>query len=344
MIELCSDKLTFSFPEVHPRAQLVVEFKRTLRVPDDGQLYPLPAELGTFPLRHVDDYAKAVPAPWVKHSGIFLPMYQSEALWMRFTSGYVPEHSEEYLFAIKVATGKIDAISGCTWGAGIIGSPQNYIIVPRQPWLDGFCNETGCVRQFVAAPLGSGYTVEEQISGEAQYGGIQLEVYPMRRKSFEKFCLSRLEQTQRASKCEVLSCCGSREMAICLGGRIQQQVYADEYGVDQWDMGHVSRVFVHIANSLEWRSITRTSPPARPFTPKEYAKACVPWFDSYDDKEFTLKGAPSLAKVKSVQEMNMAKKGISLPGNRSLIVKNLVRGFRGLLVPPRQKQDTKDDR
>ena len=56
MIELKSDGLVFSFPEVHPDATLRVEFERTLRIPDDGRDYPLPPGLGNFPLRHVDDF------------------------------------------------------------------------------------------------------------------------------------------------------------------------------------------------------------------------------------------------------------------------------------------------
>ena len=42
MIELKNDFLTFSFPEVHPEAQLTIDFQRTLRIPDDEKDYPLP--------------------------------------------------------------------------------------------------------------------------------------------------------------------------------------------------------------------------------------------------------------------------------------------------------------
>jgi hypothetical protein len=49
MIELKNNHLVFSFPEVHPQAKLVVEFQRTLRIPDDGEDYSLPPGLGNFP-------------------------------------------------------------------------------------------------------------------------------------------------------------------------------------------------------------------------------------------------------------------------------------------------------
>jgi hypothetical protein len=83
MIELSKDQLAFSFPEVHPSATVRVDFQRTLRIPDDDQDYPLPPGLGRFPLVHLDDHATNVPADWVQHGGVILPMYQSEAMWLR---------------------------------------------------------------------------------------------------------------------------------------------------------------------------------------------------------------------------------------------------------------------
>ena len=37
---------------------------------------------------------------------------------------------------------------------------QNYCVLPKQPWLDGINYGDGYIRQFVAMPLGKGYTVE----------------------------------------------------------------------------------------------------------------------------------------------------------------------------------------
>ena len=104
MIEVQDDQLVFSFPEVHPEAKLNVSFMRTLRIPDDGKDYPLPAGLGRFPIRHVDDFGEQVPSDWRERGGVMFPMYQSEALWLDFDG--------DYPFALKVATGKINAVSG----------------------------------------------------------------------------------------------------------------------------------------------------------------------------------------------------------------------------------------
>jgi len=173
MVTLEQDRLVFRFPEVHEQAVLAVECQRTLRIPDDGRHYPLPPRLGRFPLSHVDDYAERLPASWLAHGGVFLPMYQAEALWLCF-------HSRgQYPFAVKVAAGKVNAVTGERWSNQLSDSPQDYLVAPPQPWLDGFCVKKGVVRQFVAMPLGEGYTAEEQLTGVAEHGGLQVLVYPM---------------------------------------------------------------------------------------------------------------------------------------------------------------------
>ncbi len=55
---------------------------------------------------------------------------------------------------------------------------QDYIVTPKQLWLDGIATDNGRVRQFVAMPLGSGYSVEAQITGQDLVGGIQFHVTP----------------------------------------------------------------------------------------------------------------------------------------------------------------------
>ena len=79
--------------------------------------------MGTFP--HVDDFGTRVPSPWVTHGGVLLPMYQSEALWIGLDGTWVDKHGTEYPFAVKVAAGKIDAVTGKTWTNELGASPQN---------------------------------------------------------------------------------------------------------------------------------------------------------------------------------------------------------------------------
>ncbi len=320
MIELKSDSLVFSFPDVHPGARLRIDFQRTLRIPDDGRDYPLPLGLGRFPLRHVDDFAGNVPPQWLEHGGVMLPMFQSEALWLNFYSDYIKGNDAQYPFAIKVAAGKIDAVTGEGWSDNLHGVPQDYMVIPEQPWLDGYCVEKGIIRQFVAMPLGEGYTAEEQITGREEYGGLQLIVCPMRRGVFERRFPVRTREREKlySMPCLMEEKAMAPDMGLAPGGRMRQKIYDDPFDFSDWDRSQKSRCFVHITNSFVWRAITEENPPSVPLTAKEYTKAGLPWFDYYSDDSKALEGSDVLKKLKSVIRMAREKGGSPLPENEEV--------------------------
>jgi hypothetical protein len=322
MIELKDDRLVFCFPDVHPDARLNIDFQRTLRIPDDGKTYPLPPGLGRFPVRHVDDFSGNVPFRWLEHGGVMLPMYQSEALWLYFLSDFLPGRRTCYPFAVKVATGKIDALTGQTWSQGLHAGPQDYMVAPEQPWLDGYCVEKGSIRQFVAMPLGAGYSAEEQITHEAQHGGLQIAVYPMKREVFERRFPKANEKLlagealfRKSMAVESVDSC-LMDMGLAPGGLMKQEIYQDPFGLDDWDQTQCSRCFVHIANSLVWRAVTGEQPPTTPFTAREYTDAGLPWFDYYNDTP-ALEGSSILAQLKSVLALGKDKGQVPLPENAS---------------------------
>jgi len=310
MIELTHDSLEFTFPDIHPGAKLTVSFKRTLRIPDDGNTYPLPPGLGNFPLRHVDDYSKKVPEKWIEHGGVMLPMYQSEALWLSFNSAYILDHKARYPFAIKIATGKINAVTGETWKEGLQKKPQDYMVSSEQPWLDGYCVEKGSIRQFVAMPLGTGYSAEEQITGDAEHGGLQIMVFPMKKSAFNKRYPHRSWETLDIfgkKKQYPCFCAPSPDMGLAPGGRMKQEIYDSPFSLKNWDLNVTSKCFVHIANSMVWRDITEQEPPTVPFTAKEYNDHGLPWFEYYNDYSKALNGSKILSGIKSVIEKSKEK-------------------------------------
>lgn len=136
------------------------------------------------PLRHVDDFQERLPEAWAQHGGVMLPMFQAEAMWLSFDSEELEDHGVAWPFAVKIATGKRSAVTGEAWSEGLSRDPQDDLTIPDQPWLDGYVVEKGLIRQFVAMPLGEGYTAEEQLMGSATVGGLQIEVRPMRRDAF----------------------------------------------------------------------------------------------------------------------------------------------------------------
>ncbi|MEP6871628.1 MAG: hypothetical protein ABI939_07235, partial [Anaerolineaceae bacterium] len=93
--------------------------------------------------------------------------------------------------------GKLNAISGAAWVPNLRADPQDYLVIPAQPWLDGFAIDQGVVRQFVAERLGEGYSVEEQLTGKADFGGLQLLAYPMRGHRYEDLVLKVFNAARR---------------------------------------------------------------------------------------------------------------------------------------------------
>ena len=331
MIELNQDELRFRFPDVHPEARLNINFQRTLRIPDDGRDYPLPSGLGRFSMEHVDDHADKVSDKWNKRGGVMLPMYQAEALWLSFSTSDVDDRAS-YPFAIKIVTGKINAVSGQGWRKGLNMEPQDYLVAPRQPWLDGYCVEKGLIRQFVAMPLGQGYTAEEQVTGEAEHGGLQVLVYPMKRKVFERRFPKREPIGMKYMVAVPVACCMAMpagapmlDMGLAPGGRMKQEIYDDPHDPEDWDLENSSRCFIHLANSEFWREITGFSPAHKPPTAKDYSCSGLPWFDYYSEDATAVKGSKILNKVKSVLALGKTKDENPLPENEAADPQHVVK-------------------
>lgn len=283
-----------------------VTFQRTLRIPDDGRSYPLPPGLGAFPLRRIEDHASRVPAEWAARGGVMLPMYQREALWICFQGeSWKPR-------AVKVAVGKICAITGAPWSEPLHASPQDYLVTPPQPWLDGIAAGVGMVRQFVAMPLGLGYTVEGQVSGEERFGGVQLKVFEPRPGRFPDRPQHAVQRCAAAPPAPAARSRGAGAMGLGAGGRMQQKLYPDPHGVDTWDPNMSGRVFVHIVNSEMWRDITGEPPPPSPVSARTYAQHGLPWFALYDEHLAALPPGQGLAAVKSIKDIDAKKSTLPL--------------------------------
>jgi hypothetical protein len=271
----------------------------------------------------VDDFAKQVPGPWIEHGGVMLPMYQSEALWVNFHGGYP--------FAVRVATGKIDAVTGKELRPGLGRHPQNYLAIPGQPWLDGYCVEKGVIRQFVAMPLGAGYSAEEQITGAAEHGGLQLVAHPMKAAVYERMRSASVRVGRGFPAAALRLTLGAApDMGLAPGGRMRQEIFDDPHQLEDWDQDHSSRCFVHLANSLVWRQITGQVPPTVPPTSKEYAQAGLPWFEYYDDRLGAVSGSSILEKLKSVAGMGKQKGDVPLPENEPVDATPIVTLRKGL--------------
>jgi hypothetical protein len=300
--------------------ELTITFQRTLRIPDDGRTYPLPPGLGAFPLRRVDDYRDRVPAEWVERGGVFLPMYQREAMWLSFSRTWWKP------CALKVGIGKVCALTGEPWSEDLHGDEQDYLVTPAQPWLDGICVGKGKIRQFVAMPLGMGYTIEGQLTGEERFGGIQLKLFEPKPGRFvpppPPPCAARAPSAMRgsfAASAPPRACAApAGQMGLAAGGRMEQKIYPDPHGLVCWDRDNTARVFVHIVNTELWREITGERPPETPVTAREYRRHGLPWFELYDEQLPALEGSEKLRGVKGVRALDAQKSPLPLQDDGSL--------------------------
>ncbi|MFD3518003.1 hypothetical protein [Streptomyces sp. NPDC058657] len=293
-----------------------VRFIRTLRLPETGT-HPLPPGLGEFPVRRIADYADTVPEAWRARGGVMLPVYLREAMWLSFAGTREPA-------ALQVGVGKVCAVSGKPWCGRLSRDPQNYVVLPRQPWLDGINSGTGTVRQFVAVPLGMGATVEGQVTGEEVWGGVQLQTFTLNDAELARWREEERRRAELARRAARSSGAYGAPMAMAapaafgaapaapsaapvapamglgVGGTMRQEVYRDERPPSDWAERPAGRVFVHLVTPPEWRRITGEAPPPSPVDRAAYTRAGLPWYDYYDQDAHDLSPAEPLQDVKPV--------------------------------------------
>ncbi len=323
-------------------AGLKINFQRTCRVPE-GQVNSLPAGLGSFPVFRVKDFKSGAPKDW-KEEGYFLPMYRQEAMWMNFRRGYTENPK-----ALIIGAGNINAVSGKPFDPSLqkggrgkkkkssleikLEKEQNYLVVPPQPWIDGWKAEDGKVYQFVAAEMGSGETVEGQITGKEVAGGIQMIVYDPKDGqklvhatrpheflvggSFESMYYG---DSGEKSFGEALYCCDMaaapqkkymmsrgcvksvRSMGLGRGGEIEQKIYPDPHGIEVWKEKPTAVEMIYLVSSEDFKQVTGHEAPPTPVTYQKYQQNGLPWFELHDNKYKDTKGSDLFAKLKPVGE------------------------------------------
>jgi len=271
MIEVRDDTLMFSFPEVHPEAKCSVVFQRTLRLPEDGGPYPEPPGLGRFPISHLVGDPGGISGDGHGGNALFFPMYQAEASWIVFV-GWYP-------FAIKVVAGRVNAITGRSLRDERLWRPQDYVVVPRKPWMEWFCVGNGRARQFVALPLGEG--VEGDSSGGEcpEDNSIRITAHPMRAERYREYRRKRSEMMSLGTGLTGMSD-GTGPAPSWL---VHDEAWGEDYGHGAWELTAESQCCVYPVNSLSYMSLTGHCPPGRPPTVKEYRSAGLPWLEHYGE-------------------------------------------------------------
>jgi hypothetical protein len=201
---------------------------------------------------------------------------------------------------VTIGIGRINALTGGIWDGRLHASPQNYIVCPEQPWLDGINVGDGIIRQFVAMPLGMGYAVEAQVTGTEEFGGIQIRVYEPKAGIFPDRAPA--EAKPPPGMLFGPAPAPRAEMGLGAGGKIRQKIYPDAYGIETWDPDNYGDLFVHIVNSEQYHAITEMAPPPSPISASTYNDYGLPWFDLYDEAKETLTGSETMRRIRTIRE------------------------------------------
>lgn len=247
-----------------------VELVRTLRVPVEGGDYPLPPGFSPFPIYRVTALAARSRAAAQLDADYVVPCYQYEAMWLRFDA------AEWKPNAVQIWAGGVNVLTGERYPSRLRRRPQNYLVCPTQPWLDGFKTRAEHVRQFVAAPLGGGETVAEQLGGGGD-AALHLRVYEPKPGVFPD------RRPRGFTSGEVFQELPFGAMGLGAGGSIEQQVYADPHPPGTWNPDDYVDTTIQIVNSAEFLALTGEPPPPSPITAGDYTRAGLPWFTYYDE-------------------------------------------------------------
>jgi len=259
--------------------RLMVSFHRTLRLPEDGRTYPLPPGFGLLPVLAGPETGEGAPS-------FLVPLYRREALWIGFSAApWKPN-------AVKVVAGGINAVSGLPDDSAGLGDPQNYLVCPDQPWLDGCNIGDGTIRQFVAMPLGQGYGLGAG-SEAGEQGGLDIIAYEPLPGHFPEAPPPGPSGPMRLSSF-VAEEPRPMEMTLGVGGRMRQKIYPDRFGLSIWDISQASRAHLRLVDARDWHALTGAAAPASPIDAESYTRAGLPWFEIYDEGEGTV--APTAAK------------------------------------------------
>lgn len=270
--------------------RLRVVLHKTARVANDGLVHGLPPNLGIFPIFAAKDFPGQVPPEW-EENALFIAIQNNEAMWMSFSragngNSWIPGWRNEWRnhpVAAIVGAGGINCLTGEKLASTL--EEDGYMVVPPQPWLDGWKNQKGAVYQFVGTEYqkGEGKTVGEQLLGaESKTGAIGIASYdpkpgasvpevatpdhyaeggivafskaaippfaPAGVKYSADFAAADLEIEPFLRRCTM----PMSEMGLGKGGQISQKIYPDPYGREVWSDTAAARVALYLVSAEQF--------------------------------------------------------------------------------------------
>ena len=270
------NKIVFSFPEIHYHAVLEVELMRTFRVPNDNKVHPSPTGFEAFTL------PKA--SPMNEKTRIELPLYRSDALWLKFTN------KMGFPFAIQIDYDGRNAVTGkpyteeliqgvCRTREGMIDL-QNFLVSPAQTALDGVCGKDGLVRQMISQ--------DSTIETKRAFHRLKITVYPLKEALYQDLLFkSRSQEIEGGSRWgkEYHDYSAKPENVKIGSGIISQSIACTDRHLDDWDMELSQSVIVDTIAMNAWLQKGDRTIPHQAYNQAVYERLGYPWFEWYEEPQ-----------------------------------------------------------
>ncbi len=265
----------FRFPHLADNAVVGVLFWPLLRSPDVGAPRqnllpwapgPTPPGVGPMAIVPVDRHADMLPATVLRRSGVILPMWQSEALSIRFAC-----HADTMPFAVTIEAGGINLVSGKPARAGLHRDPQDYCAFPNMRGIDWVRTGPDTIRQLVASPIGEDLSAEDQLDRSAASGGVLISVTPLTREAFAAWAKNPPEEPFA----DELANLGSKARSFSAGW-----IEADGRPLGDYDTARTLSVGVTILDAVSWFHAAKRLPKRWPPLMTRYEHR-QPWIDLY---------------------------------------------------------------
>ena len=270
------NKIVFAFPEIHYHAVLEVDLMRTFRVPNDGKVHPSPTGFEAFTLASatkVNDKTR-----------IELPLYRSDALWLKLTN------KMGFPFAIQIDYDGRNAVTGkpyteeliqgvCRTREGMVDL-QNFLVSPAQTSLDGVCGQDGLVHQIIS----------QETTNETKRAShrLKITVYPLKEALYQELLFkSRPQEIEGGSRwgTEYHDYSAKPENVKIGSGLISQTIACTDRHVDDWDMALAQTVIVDTMAMNAWLKKGDRVPPYQAYNRAMYERLGYPWFEWYEEPQ-----------------------------------------------------------
>lgn len=248
--------LTFAFPDLGSDARLHVTFRRTPRTADLDDLPRLTSDT-TLPL------AQGSPTG---DADAVLPMWQSEAMWIDFSSPHL------HPFLVMIGVDGVNAITGTPFTGEPDFDADDYIEVPTQQALATHRRPYGDLRQFVPPSV--------HVGPDAASPGhlLQFTVTPMRAEAWAR------RRHHAADRPDCVLCDISRaERMRAVPRATPSRVLGPLESPDTWQPSLSRSGAVLVVNSATWRELTGGSPRHHPLTSTDYDARRLRWHPTYSE-------------------------------------------------------------